>query len=81
MKTVIFGVLAGLFGLGSIVSLWGIIYWHWESTRQQPVEHIEMATYEYHVWIFYLILFGVSCLVFSIFSIVSAYSGSRKGAP
>jgi nicotinamide riboside transporter PnuC len=66
LKKLIFGTLAGFFGLGVLLSLWGVFYWRSQSMRQLPQAEIDKALLDYHAWLFLLVVSGVVCLVFSV---------------
>jgi hypothetical protein len=65
LKKVIFATLAGLSGSGALLSLWGALYWRSQTMRQLPQAEIDEALYNYHAWLFYLIVSGVICIVFT----------------
>jgi membrane protein required for beta-lactamase induction len=80
LKKVIFATIAGLFGCGALVSLWGALYWRSESMRQLPRAQLDEALYDYHAWLFFLIVSGVVCIVFCILFAWSFRTPKRIGA-
>lgn len=66
VKKLILGVVAAVSGLLSLLSLWGTIYWHWESTKDLAAEEVEQAKYDYDAWFFYLCIFVVLTILFSV---------------
>jgi hypothetical protein len=77
LKRVLFGLALGLSALAALFSLWGVIYFHWESTRQLPVEEIEEATYAMHAWFFYLVVSTIACIVFAVLSFMAMAAPRR----
>ena len=65
LKQIIFAIFATLSGLAALYSLWGALNWRSQSMRQLPREEIDRALYDYHAWLFFLVLTGLVCGVFT----------------
>jgi len=63
---IVYVALACLTGIAATYSLWGAIYFHWESSRQLPQAEIESASLASHEWFFWMVVCTVACGWFSI---------------
>jgi hypothetical protein len=71
LKRLIYFVMAAFTGGLATFSLWGTIYWYWESTNAPSAEEARAASYDAHAWFFYLCIFGVVSSVFWVLFFLS----------